>query len=189
MTSLDEAYTRNRSGARDPRRTVVGLVLVGAGVFALLIAMGVVWFNGDGTGAKRFAGTIAGLGIPGLLLGVVVVLPASRRTRLGVVLGTVTASLGVFLFRYAYPDRWTRTPEPLAFETAMLYGLGCAVALWFVFRAIATFRLRNNPQGTVTLEVVRQGETKTVRVTDEQYANLVNDGGTADQLIEEIEDR
>lgn len=188
MTSLDEAYSQRQSSARDPRRTVVGLALVGAGVVALVVAMAAIWLDGDGVGAKRFAGTVAGLGIPALLLGVVVVLPASSRSRLGVVVGTLVASVGVFLFRYAYPNRWTRTAESLAFETAMFYGVGCAIALWFVFTAIATFKRRNNPQGTVRLEVVRQGETKTVRVTDEQYESLVNDGGQADRLIEEIDE-
>lgn len=187
MTSLDEAYDRRWSGVRAPRRVAGGLTLVGVGVIAVIIAMGLVGFRGESTVAKQYAGTIAGLGIPALLLGVVVVLPASTKTRLGVVLGTVIASAGVALFWQVYPGRWTRTADPLAFETMMLYGLGCAIALWFVFSAITSFQLRNNPQGTVRLELVRQGETKTVEVSNEQYRNLVNDGGNTKQVIREIE--
>jgi hypothetical protein len=189
MTSLDEAYDRKWSGERNPRRVVGGVALVGAGVLAVVVAMGLIGFQGDSTVAKQYAGAVAGLGVPAMLLGVVVVLPASRVTRLGVVLGTAIASAGVFMFWHVYPGRWTRTANPLAFETMMLYGLGSAVALWFVFRAIATFRLRNNPQGTVRLEVVRQGETKTVEVSNEKYRKIVNDGGNAKQVIREIEER
>ncbi|MFC7072280.1 hypothetical protein ACFQJ7_05255 [Halovenus rubra] len=189
MTSLDEAYSQDWTGDRNPRRVVGGLALVGAGIVAVMIAMVLVGLQGDSTVAKRYGGVIAGLGIPALLLGVVVVLPASNRTRLGVVFGTVIASTGVFLFWNVYPDRWTRTAEPLAFETTMLYGVGCVVALAFVFSAIASFRLRNNPQGTVRLEVVRQGETRTVEVSNEQYRQMVNDGGQAEQLLREIEDQ
>ncbi len=188
MTSLDEAYNQRWSVERNPRRVVSGLALVGVGVVAVVVAMGLVGFRGDSTTAKQYAGAIAGLGIPALLLGVVVVLPASRNARLGVVLGTVIASAGVALFWEVYPGRWTRTADPLAFETMMLYGLGCAIALWFVFSAIASFRLRNNPQGTVRLEVVRQGETKTVEVSNEQYRSIVSDGGNAKHAIKEIEE-
>lgn len=188
MTSLDEAYNSRWSGVRNPRRVVGGLALVGFGVLAVAVAMVLVWLSGDSTVAKQYAGVVSGLGVPALLLGVVVVLPASRKTRLGVALGTAIASAGVVMFWYVYPGRWTRTGDPLAFETMMLYGLGCAVALWFVFSAIASFRLRNNPEGTIKLEVVRKGETKTVRVSNEQYRTLVNDGGNRNQVLREIED-
>ncbi len=189
MTSLDEAYNRRRSGLDNPRRVVAGMVLVGVGVAAIIVAMGLVGFRGESTTAKQYAGVAAGLGIPAMLFGIVVVLPASRRTRLGVAFGTLVAGAGVALFWQVYPGRWTRTADPLAFETMMLYGVGCAIALWFVFTAIASFRLRNNPQGTVRLDVVRQGKTRTVEVSNEQYRRLVNDGGNPEQIIREIEDR
>ena len=186
MRSLDEAYNRRGTGVRNPRRIASGLVLLGVGVAGIFAAMVLVGFRGDSTVAKQYAGTIAGLGIPALLLGMVVVLPATLRTRLGVVAGTLIAGAGVAMFWQVYPGRWTRTADPLAFETMMLYGLGCAIALWFVFTAIASFRRRNNPQGTVRLEVVKQGQTQTVEVSNEQYRRLVNDGGDTSQVIREL---
>jgi len=189
MTSLDEAYNRRWPGLEQPRRVVAGLALVGVGVLAVVAAVALVGLRAESTAAKAYAGVLAGLGIPALLLGIVVVLPASRRSRLGVVFGTVVAGAGVALFWQVYPGRWTRTADPLAFETMMLYGLGCAIALWFVFVAITTFRRRNDPQGTVRLEVVRQGETRTVHVSNEQYRNLVRDGGEREHVIREIESR
>ena len=51
----------------------------------------------------------------------------------------------------------------------MLYFVGGSVALWFVLSAVATFKLRNNPQGTVSLEITRAGQTQTVSVSRDQY--------------------
>lgn len=188
MQSLDDAYNPRWRGVPNPQRVAAGLVLVGTGVVAVAVAMVLVALGGDSTTGKLYAGVAAGAGIPVMLAGVVVVLPASRRARVGVFLGTVLASAGVVLFWQVYPDRWTRTADPLAFETMMLYGLGCAIALWFVFSTLASVRLRNNPQGTVELEVVRPGETKTVQVSHDQYRQLVSDGGDTEQLLREIED-
>jgi len=189
MDSLDQAYEQRWSGIRSPRRVAAGLVLVGAGVVGLVAAMVLLATNSDSTTAKAYAGVVSGLGVPVMLLGVVVVLPASLRQRLGVVLGALVAVGGVWLFWEVYPERWTRTADPFAFETMMLYGLGCAVALWFVFSTIASFRLRNNPQGMVRLEVVTEGTTETIKVSEERYHQMVSDGGDADAVINEIEDR
>jgi len=186
MTSLDEAY--GRGGGSGGSRRVVGGLLVAAGALAVLAAMVIVGIGGDEQAAKASAGTAAGLGVPAMLLGVVVVLPASLRTRLGVVVGAALAVAGVALFGHAYPARWTQTADPLAFETTMVYGLGCAVALWFVFAAIASFRRRNSPQGTVELEVVRQGTTRTLEVSRDRYRELVGDGGNPEAVIREFED-
>lgn len=186
MTSLDEAYNSPWAGMQRPRRVVTGLVLVGTGVLGLLFAMALVTFGGSTESANLYAGVTAGLGIPLMLTGIVVVLPARRRTRVGVLIGALLALAGVLLFYNVYPHRWTRTADPLAFETVMLYGIGCVIALWFVFSAIATFRLRNNPQGTVRLEVVRQGKTETYHVSRERYHELVGDGGETEQVIREL---
>ena len=186
MTSLDEAYGGESSLSR-PRQTFAGGALVGLGVLAIVVAMAAVW-AGNGLPAKQTAGIAAGLGIQLMLVGIVVALPASGRTRVGVVVGTALSVGGVWLFQYAYPDRWTRTANPLAFETLLLYGVGCAIAVWFVFTAIANTRLRNNPQGTVSLEVVMQGETKTVEVSNREYQQIVSDGGDPTDYIDELEE-
>ena len=186
MPSLDEAYDRRWEGLRDPHRVGAGLVLAGIGALAVLAAMGVVALRPESTGAKQAAGIAAGLGVPAMLLGVVVVLPASRRNRLGVLAGTGLTVLGVVLFWYAYPGRWTRTADSLAFETLVVYAAGCAIALWFVFSALASTRLRNVPHGTVELEVVREGETRTVEVSRDRYQDLVGDGGSAEEVLAEL---
>lgn len=176
MTSLSEAYDDRGWEGRDPRRVSAGAALFVVGALAVVVAILVPTTDlatlADATtrtAVRRLAGTLAGLGIPAMFLGVVVVLPASRRERLGVVAGAFLSVGGVFLFRYAYPTRWVSSGESLAFPTAMLYFVGGSVALWFVFSAVATFKLRNNPHGTVTLEVVRQGETREIEVSRDEY--------------------
>ena len=187
MPSLDEAYNQ-RQGLSNPRRVLGGAALLAVGALAIVVAMALVWFGGDSTTAKLYAGIAAGAGIPTMLLGIVVVLPASRRQRVGVLLGTVLSVSGVYLFQYAYPSRWTRTADPLAFETLFLYSVGCALALWFVFAAIASTRIRNNPQGTVSLEVIRQGETRTVEISRKQYRQVLSDGGDPSEFIDGFDD-
>ena len=188
MPSLDEAYDRDRVAERDPRRVRGGVVSGLAGVLAVLGAIALLAVSGDTTWAKAHAGVLAGLGVPAMLLAVVLVLPASTRERAGVVLGSAVTVVGVWLFWHVYPSQWTQAADSLAFETVMVYGLGGGVALWYVFTALATFRLRNNPQGTVQLKVVRDGGTRTVEVSHDQYQSLVSDGGDASTVIEELED-
>jgi len=188
MEQLGEAYHRNSNHGRDPRRVLAGSALLVAGGLALVAAILTLAAGGATLAAKQQSGLLAGLGIPAMLGGVVVVLPASRRERLGVCAGAGLTLLGVFLFWHAYPGQWTGTANSLAFETAMVYFAGGAVALWYVFSTMATFRRRNSPAGTVTMELVRESGTREVEVSRDRYRRLVSDGGDASEIIREIED-
>ncbi len=200
MPSLSEAYSdrRDDSAGRDPRRIVLGAAvsLVGAcglitAVLVVTTPLSTVFGATDSIAAKHLAGILAGLGGPAILLGVVAVLPSRRRQQLGVVAGAGIAVVGVWLFSYAYPAHWTQSADPLVFETAIVYFLGGFVALWFVFVALANFRRRNNPHGTVTLEIEKGGETRRVEVTPSElaeYKSMMSDGGN-DDVITEIDDR
>lgn len=188
MPSLDDAYGHSRFDGRDPRLVYGGAAVVVLGAFSLLVALWLVALGGDQVIAKKYAGLFGGVGVPTMLAGVVFVLPANLRQRAGVAAGAALTLFGVALFWHAYPTRWTLTSDPLAFPTALVYGLGGAIALWFVFAAIANTRLRNTPAGTVTLELVRQGSTKTVQVSRDRYEALVSDGGDPTEVIRELED-
>lgn len=200
MESLGEAYTSSRFEGRDPRRVYAGAALAATGVLAIVAGVLVVATPlGDLLGAGgRFAsrtlgGVLAGLGIPASLLGVVVVLPASRRERLGVVAGTACCVAGVWLFTRAYPMRWTTGADALAFPTTMTYFVGGCVAFWFVLTAVADYRVRNNPTGTVDLELEREGRTRTVQLSRDEYRRykraVRSDGGETEQVIRELESR
>jgi hypothetical protein len=187
MQRLDEAYSRSRTD-RDPRRVLGGGVLGAVGVLAVLAAILLVAVAGESYAARRYAGLCAGLGIPAMLLAVVVVLPASTRARLGVVAGCALTLAGVGLFWTAYPTNWTG-PAGMAFETTAVYALGGGVALAFVFSAVATFRRRNSPAGTVTLEVTRDGGTETVEVSQREYNRVreaVSDGGHDEEILDDL---
>ena len=194
MPSLSEAYERGEWTGRDPRRVSAGGALFALGALAVVSAIAVLTTGLAGVvgasteiAARRLAGTLAGLGIPALFLGVVAVLPSSRRERAGALLGAALNVAGVWLFRQAYPDRWVGVADSLAFQTAMVYFVGGSVALWFVLSAVATFKLRNNPQGKVTLEVTRQGETEELRVSRreyQRYERAIKGDGEADVASE-----
>ena len=200
MEQLGDAYGGRRWEGRDPRRVYAGATVAVVGALAVVVGLLVVttplsnWLGAsDLRAAEKLAGTLGGLGIPAMLLGVVAVLPSSRRENVGVLVGAGFCLVGVALFQVAYPERWTTGAETLAFETAMAYFVGSALAFWFVFTAMASFRTRNNPQGMVRLELTRQGKKQTVTVTREEYQRYAeairSDGGENSQVIRELESR
>ncbi|QGA81288.1 hypothetical protein [Halomicrobium sp. LC1Hm] len=200
MESLGDAYGGSRWNGRDPRRVYAGVVLFAVGVLAVVVGilivttpLGTLLGADSATEAQSLAGVLAGLGVPASLASVVVVLPSTRRERVGVLAGTLLCVVGVGLFAYAYPTRWTGTAQSLAFPTTMVYFLGGSLAFWFVFTAVAGYRIRNNPHGTVRLELRREGETKTVELSREEYAEykqvVRGDGGETEQVIRELEER
>lgn len=169
MTSLSEAYDR-RGEDRNPRRPAgAALFLVGAlGLLSGLVLASTdvgASLGWDVLLAREVAGTLGGLGVPMLLLGVVVALPTSTREGLLASVGAATCVAGVGLFWYAYPSLWWGVAENhLTFEVAAVYTFGAVVTLWYVLSAVATFHVRNNPQGIVTLEIEKEGETTVVEV-------------------------
>jgi len=200
MERLGDAYGGRRWEGRNPRRVYAGAALAALGALAVVLGLLVVttpiggWLGAsDLRAAEKLAGTLGGLGIPAMFLGVVAVLPSSRRENAGVLVGAGLCLLGVVLFQVAYPERWTTGGETLAFETTMAYFLGTALAFSFVFTAMASFRTRNNPQGMVRLELTREGKKQTVTVTREEYqryaAAISSDGGETEQIIRELESR
>jgi len=119
------------------------------------------------------------------------VLPADRRTRAAAVVGAAVMCLGVALFAHAYPHQWVGGPSPeltdLTLPTAGLYFLGAATALWSVFVGVANFKTRNDPGGTVTMEVTHKGETKIIEVERDRIGGMGGVGllgGTPDGDVE-----
>jgi len=198
MQRLGDAYDDGGWGGRDPRQIYAGVALFVLGTLAIVTGILIVTTPlstlvgaESDTAAQSVAGVLAGLGVPAALAAVVVVLPASHRETVGVLTGALLCVLGVGLFDYAYPTHWTGTAQSLAFPTALVYFLGGSVAFWFVFTAIASYRVRNNPHGTVQLELKRKGETKTVEVSRHEYKEykkaMRGDGGQTEQVIRELE--
>jgi len=119
------------------------------------------------------------------------VLPADRSTYAASVVGAAVMCLGVALFAYAYPYHWVGGPRPeltdLTLPTAGLFFLGAATTLWSVFVGVANFKTRNDPGGTVTMQVTHKGETKVVEVPRDQLGSRGGVGllgGTPDGNVE-----
>ncbi|KKF39373.1 hypothetical protein FK85_29030 [Halorubrum saccharovorum] len=196
MTSLSEAYGGRGRSEVDPRRLYLGVGSFVAGtlllVAGILVAAEVALPNGYTSGeARRLGGVLGGVGVPLVLLGVMTVLPADRNTRVAAIVGAAVMCLGVALFAYAYPDQWVGGPHPeltdLTLPTAGLYFVGAATTLWSVFVGVANFKTRNDPGGTVTMEVTHKGETKVIEVDRDELnrgggVGLL--GGTPDGNVE-----
>ena len=183
MTSLGEVYGGTRKQEADPGRLYAGVVLFLAG--AGLVLAGIVvattgLLRGGGTSiyeVRELGGILAGVGVPAVFIGILIVLPADRDTRAAAVVGAAVAVLGVALFAHAYPCQWSgATCAPagdLTLPTVGVYTLGAMITTWSVFVGIATFKRRNDPGGTVRMSVTRQGETKIVEVDPRQEQGSV----------------
>jgi len=167
MTSLTDVYEREVGEVASRRRVTVGLALFAVGT--VLVVAGITIATtvlGDQFGlgvyeARELAGVLAGLGLPVAFMGSVAVLPASRRTRAASVIGTSLAVLGVTLFREAYPVHWIGSPAApdYTLPVVVVYFLGTITTFWCLFLGVANFKTRNDPGGTVTMQVTEEGTT------------------------------
>ncbi|WP_277554265.1 DUF7139 domain-containing protein [Halobaculum limi] len=193
MSSLAEVYEGQVGEYASLRRLYLGVGAFSLG--ALLVVAGIVVAATDVTTvalgwnlgqARETAGVLAGLGIPATFLGVLVIMPTSPRTQAAAVVGAGVAVLGVALFAHAYPCHWSGAQcagefTDLTLPTAGVYFLGAFTTFWCLFTGVANFKARNNPGGTVSLEIVREGETKVIEVpksTAEEIRGAKGQGGT-----------
>ncbi|WP_135819847.1 DUF7139 domain-containing protein [Halostella litorea] len=184
MTSLADVYEGHVGEVQSVRRLYLGtgLFLLGAvlavvGVVVattdLLAVVGV-----DQFGRRLVAGVLGGVGFPTVVLGVFTVLPAETRIRAAAAIGASVTALGVALFWYAYPDHWAGYGRDLTFVVTAVYFLGVITLVGCLFAGIATFKRRNDPGGTVRLEVTKQGETKVVEVDRSELGTGFGSVGT-----------
>ena len=182
MTSLAEVYEGKVGEYASLRRLYlgVGLFLLGA----LLVVCGIVVAGTDPaigalglTEARQYGGVLGGLGVPAVFLGIFTVLPAGRRMRAAAVVGAGVAVLGVALFAHAYPCQWSGSNcgaglVDLTLPTAAVYFLGSMTTFWCLFVGVANFKSRNDPGGTVRLQVTREGETEIIEVPRSQVSEV-----------------
>ncbi|CAI48516.1 uncharacterized protein NP_0850A [Natronomonas pharaonis DSM 2160] len=174
MASLTEVY-EGGSGA-GLRRLYAGVVLFGVGVVLvttgiLIASTGLGAYVGLGLyEAREVAGILGGVGLPAVLLGMLVALPrAARELQVGVGAGAVLCLIGVGMFRRWYPVDWVGASgnTTMTLVVAATYFAGAIVMTWSLFTAVANFKARNDPGGTVKLEVTKGGETKVVEVSND----------------------
>lgn len=167
MASLTEVY--EGVGEVATRRQVyagVGLFGVGAvfGLAGLIVgSTQLLSVFGVGTfGARRIAGLLAGLGVPAILLGIFTVLPADRRVRAAAAIGAAISVLGVAMFWVVYPSDWAGYGQDYTLLVTGIYTLGIVITFWCLFVAVINFKTRNDPGGTVRLEITKDGKTKII---------------------------
>ncbi|TQQ83417.1 ribonuclease BN [Halonotius terrestris] len=164
MTALSDAYAGTVAAERSRHRLVLGValfllgsILVVAGIVAA--GSGVLTARGVSLGEARWlAGILGGIGVPAVFLGIFTILPASRTTRGTALIGASVAMFGVALFAHAYPCQWigntcATDAANLTLPTAGVYFAGTLTTFWCLFTAVANFKTRNDPGGTVTMEI------------------------------------
>ncbi|WP_222918461.1 hypothetical protein [Natrinema sp. SYSU A 869] len=199
MTSLTEAYDGTAPGVTS-RRLYAGTALVLLGAFMAVVAVLVATtdlFGGyavelsGGMSAQfatvRAAGMLVGFSVPIVLVGVFVVLPASRRVQAAAAISASLCLLGVVLFWHAYPEHWRYGSDQLTLEVSAIYLLGLLPAIWCLFSAVATFKQRNDPGGNLEMNVTRHNKT-VLEVDDSSDAGGLGGigflGGTPDGDVE-----
>ncbi|ELZ21308.1 DUF7139 domain-containing protein [Natrinema limicola] len=200
MTSLTEVYDGTAPGVTS-RRLYAGTALVILGAILAVVAVLVATtdlFSGyavelSGDIAAQFAtvrvgGALAGLSIPIALVGVFVVLPANRRVQAAAAISVSLCLLGVALFWYAYPTHWRGHNQQLTLEVSVVYLLGLLTSVWSLFSAVATFKRRNDPGGTLQMNVTRHNKTVIEADDDEDASGSLGGigflGGTPDGDVE-----
>jgi hypothetical protein len=191
MASLTEVYSGG-SGA-GLRRLYAGVALFGVG--AVLVTAGlVVASTGIGSylglglyRSRELAGILGGLGFPAVLLGTMVALPrASRGLQTAAVVGAGVCLLGVGLFARWYPVDWIGGSgnSTMTLVVAFTYFAGTILTSWSLFTAVANFKARNDPGGTISLEITKAGETRVVEVSNDELRGKLGGigmlGGTPD---------
>ncbi|MCY4732302.1 hypothetical protein KY092_17250 [Natronomonas gomsonensis] len=195
MASLTEVYEGGNGAGL--RRLYAGVALFGVG--AVLLVAGIVIaatgvgsrFGFDMFEARRVAGILGGLGLPAVLLGTMTVLPrSSRKVRVAAFAGAAVSAAGVVLFNGAYPVDWVggSGDTSMTLVVAAVYFFGTLVTSWCLFAAVANFKARNDPGGTVKLEITKEGETKVVEVSNDRLKGTLGGigllGGTPDGNVE-----
>lgn len=195
MASLTDVYRGGRREA-SPRRLYVGvgLFLVGALLTVGGIAVGAslevsTYFGLDVFEAREVAGVLAGVGLPLAFVGVLGVVPqVSVRLRAMGIAGAAVALVGVALFVWAYPQNWYGLTPDYTLPITAVYFAGALTSLWCLFTAVANFKTRNDPGGTVRLEITKGGTTRIVEVSNDRLREHLGGvgflGGTPDGDVE-----
>lgn len=168
--SLADTYENRLGEFKDLRHFYLGTTLFATGI--LLLVAGLVVATTDVLAGyystlelRRLGGVIGGIGIPAGLLGVFIVLPQNTvRKRSATALGVGLCLVGVVAFNFFYPSHWAGYGNDYTFFIIATYLAGTVLTFWSVFTAVVNFKTRNDPGGTVTVEVTRNGETHYVTV-------------------------
>ncbi len=173
--SLTEAYGNQNSIQLDNPKKVLGGALVSLSFLFIFIGIlasttGIIHanFNVQFDTVITAGVTIVGLSTLLLFTGVLLGLPQVKQETVWLWLaGTGLATLGVIAFIVQYPENWNIYQLSTIWLVASLYGLGIALVIYAVFRAIITVKVRNKPGGEVEVIIEEDGEQARFKVQRE----------------------
>ena len=179
MTSLSDTYGSGPVGAAWSRRQLIlGVTLFAAGGLMLILGILAATTNlfvgplvESSIHSLELAGVLAGLGVPMVMVGILSIVPSTPRQRLGAFVGLGIAAVGVLVFTQAYPHHWNGYGNDYTLQVSVIYFLGLFTTLGFLFYAVANFKTRNDPGGTVKLQLNIEGEQREVEVDRDQLRN------------------
>lgn len=158
MGSLSTVYTEHVGPVQSPERLylgfgafITGSILLLVGILTATTQYPETVFGLQTWQAWKMAGIVAGLGTPILLSGLFIVLPTSREQKYRVGAGVLISLLGVLLFYMAFPYHWHGDRIDHTARVAIIYFIGIGITFFYTFITIATFKVRNNPGGTVAM--------------------------------------
>jgi drug/metabolite transporter (DMT)-like permease len=156
---------RNGAGTRERPYLGLGVLVVASSLLAgaVVLATSITVATAAGLStveANEIARLLGGLGLPLVFVGVLVVVPASRRSSVLAVIGLALAVVGVGAFGWAYPDRWLGDALDLTLPIVSLYGIGLLLALLaLVTGVLASDGETENRDETATRSRERGGRT------------------------------
>ena len=185
MASIGEVYGAHSRGMVEPGQRRAGFAMflggIAMGAVGLVVATtGIGDALGLGTyDARLFAGIFGGIGTPLALLGILLLFPVNRRAWGAAAIGSGIALLGVTLFWYAYPVDWAGYGRDFTGIVSAVYLFGLVTISWALFTTVATFKRRNDPGGTVNLQVTPEtGVPRLFRVAREGLRTSTLAGGS-----------
>lgn len=160
---------------RESPRTLLSLTMSGFGLVLLLIgviggttpvlktALGL-----NQAGAWLISGLFSGLALPIVVIGVFVVLPATKTQRLGAAIGLLLCLIGMGVFAVSFPHAWFGDTPDRSLLTTLTYSVGLLVTLFYLFLAVANFHppsgaRRNQQQSGRRYQTMRSSEPNTAK--------------------------
>lgn len=174
--NLAEVYEQSWGEFESLKHLYVGTGMFIAGTLAVVIAIILatstnVIPNHSVSEHWELAGIIAGIGFPAVFSGVFIVLPSNTRRTVIALVGAAVVLAGVTGFTVVFPHQWHGDTPNYSIYVVGTYAIGAGALFYSMFSSIVDFKTRNDPGGTVTIKVTREGETEYIEVPRSELRN------------------
>jgi len=169
-------------------------VYLGFGLFFAGVALGLAGlvlflaerlaFAGDVWWLRKVAFVAAALGLPGLLLGTVVLLPVDRRALYAAAAGGVVCLCAIGIFVWAYPWQWNVEGTDYSATGVAVYSLGFVAVVAAAGAALVSYHVEraHGPVGPLDADADAGDGSEEPSVTDEQVRADIEEATAAADL-------